>query len=308
MLVGGIILGIVILGSVVLLNDMKFNDTIGSQGNQQALEDASRATDAIREDLTGLRERVRAETTNASFADAFAENVSVYSSAYSNMTFEDGIVFVNASFSEAASTDGRLLSQTSAGNQTFRLNPDGGATQYDWTMASDATLLSPFNVTVTEFRDSVDPNPANTTFVVTGSEGRTWELKANRTDSGDGSLTGPSLYVFVDGDVEASERVGPGVEIDPTDGTINGSQVDGFAFSEYVVPPYTVEVDNEGPPGQMPRGLYRLGTDSTVRDTSANQPTVQVYDAATPAVNITYQRPELQYETTIYLNATGGGE
>jgi len=309
LLVGGIILGIVILGSVVLLNDMKFNDTIGSQGNQQALEDATRATDAIEEDLTGLRERVRDGTSRSNFDDAFAENVSIYSNTYSNMTFEDGIVYVDVTYSEAASVDGRLLSQRlgpSGNGREFRLNPNPSPSN-DWTMADDATLLSPFNVTVTNFRPV--GTTASTTFVVTGSESRTWELKMNSTDSGVGpsGITGPSLYTFVDGDLENAQAVSSGVDVDLVDGTVDGSQVNGFAFAEYVSPPYTVEVDNDNPSGLLPRGTYRLGTDSTVRSTSASQPTVEDYEAVIPAVNVTYQRPELQYVTTIYLNATGGG-
>ena len=295
LLVGGIILGIVILGSVVLLNDMKFNDTIGSQGNQQALEDATRATEAIEQDLTGLRERVRDGTSRSNFDDAFAENVSVYSNTYSNMSFEDGIVYVDVTYSEAASVDGRLLVQSST--DTFEF--DGNK---DWTMADDATLLSPFNITVADFDNPGMGVSASTTFEVTGDEGRTWEMKVNRSRAY-ASRT-PALYTYVDGSVEENVSAGDGVEVDLVDGTINGSRTDGFAFSEYVSSPYTVTVDNEGPSGQLPRGTYRLGTDSTVRNPS--EPNVEDYEAVIPAVNVTYQRPELQYETTIYLNATGG--
>jgi hypothetical protein len=300
LLVGGIVLGVVVLGSVVLLNDMKFNDTIGSQGNQQALNDAERTRETLRTDLRELAVRVRAETDHANFADAVEENVTRYGRYYSNMTFEDGIVYVNVTFSESASRDGRLLEQTTDGRFWFDASEN-------WTAATDAYFLSPFEVGVEQFPDTTAPHDPNTTVRVTGAEGNVWELRINRSSTD--PVDGPAVVAVADGRRVGVERTGPGVVVDVDEGTINGTDEPGFAFRRYVTPPYTAEFENNpnGPGnafGKHARGTYRIGTDS--RYWSESHPDVDVLPAARPAVNVTYQRPELKYDTTIYLNSTGG--
>jgi hypothetical protein len=294
----------VILGSVVLLNDMKFTDTVGSQGNQQALQDAERTEEMIRTDLQRMTRRVRAGTGVGNFEDALRENVSEYSQYYSNMTFEDGIVFVNAEFDAGESKEGRILNQTI--EDEFEL--DGNK---DWTVAKDSYFLSPFRMTVTEFPDTNPTFDPNTSVRVVGREGRTWELRINKSD-----IYGPdepTLVAVVDGEQVGKIRTGPGVRIDFESGSINGTAKPGFDYAEYLKAPYTVEMDNElnGPTGSpsphLAKGRYKIGTDSRVHgiDTSASNPEIRALPAARPAVTITYQRPELQYTTTIYLDEGG---
>lgn len=306
LLVGAIAIGVVILGSVVLLNDMKFTDTVGSQGNQQALQNAERTEEMMRTDLQGMVVRVREGTANANFADALAENVSAYSRYYSNMTFQDGIVFVNAEFKPSESKAGRLIEQPPTGT-TPPPGPDGfwlhNPGTNDWTVASDAYFMSPFVLTVEEFPDTVAAEP-NTTVSVTGRDGHTWELVVNRSDFY--GTDEPTLVAILDDERVGRIRTGPGVEVDLERGEINDTAEPGFDYAEYLDAPYTVEVHNNGvAPGSTnaAKGGYEFGTDSTVQSTGGK---VSQLTAARPAVEITYQRPELQYTTTIFLDEGGG--
>ncbi|WP_246987833.1 DUF7261 family protein [Halorientalis marina] len=315
LLVGGIVLGIVILGTVVLLNGMQFNDTIGSQGNQQALQNAERTQEMVRQDLQRMASRVAAGTDvtdSGKLESAYRSNVSTYAQLYSNMTFEDGIVFVNATFNESASENGRLLEQTST--DTFQLADPTVAN--DWIVGNEMMILAPMEFTVDDFPDNNGANRPNTTIRVTGSDGNVWELRINRSETD--PIDGPAFIAIVNGEQRAVESVDPGasvnlgtgeLEADPGSGT---TTVPAFEFNEYVSRPYTVEIDNEQNglgAGKLPKGTYRIGTDSRYLDTQSGggvQPEI-TNPVLRPAVDLTYRRPELDYRTTIYLNATGGG-
>lgn len=307
LLVGSVAIAFVILGTTIMLNGMMYQDTIGSQGNEQALRDALRTKEMVRTDMQRLAPRVREDTGRGSYRDALRENVSQYGRYYANMSFDDGIVFVNVTLNESASREGQYIIQN-ASSTTGNANFDNSWNSNNpWTVTDDATVLSPFNLTVTEINSHPVHHPKTTLRVENPSSGEFWELRINYSDNshpGDEEL----LVAVTNDGREGYREVSDGVTVDLNDGTVNGARTTGFKFDNFVDPPYKVTFENDGPGAHQPKGYYQIGTDKQYLSEHTGpsaDPYVVNRGVVVPAFDITYERPELRYNTTIHVQEGG---
>lgn len=356
LLVGGVALALVIVGTVVLLNGMRFQDTIGSKGNEQALQDALRTEGMIQSDLGNLADEIRADAGLVNYGDQMARNVSTYGGYYSNLTFNDGIVYVNVSLNRTASKNGTRVQQRS--NMSFTnytdspppnynsvcsgpLSPCTRSSPYSFEVARDVTDIRPFNITIDQFpcdaSRSVADDHANLTIRVENSNnpGDWWELRltgirqgGGACDSAPASSRDVTRFVEVENDTEHlavyknPETGGPawfpddgeGVEINIREGAINGQQLSDIQFAEGVDRPWDISlqtvIDQTPPPATGndvgAEGQFLLVSNSAYPPTNPDSemdPNVTSV-LAEPAVDMVYQRPELRYNATIYLNGS----
>jgi hypothetical protein len=338
LLVGGVALALVIVGTVVLLNGMRFQDTIGSKGNEQALQDALRTEGMIQSDLGNLADEIRADAGLVNYGDQMARNVSTYGGYYSNLTFNDGIVYVNVSLNRSASGEGRLIQQRPSAIGT---PPDFRDTNNNdvWTVADEATAIRPFNMTIREFPCQDDPSGppistvvTNFTISVNNSDNPNsdyWAVRLNSFRKGGACPAAPAvgehkrfitvydetgkIAQFEDGVQswfpEADRQGTAPIAYDVREGEINGTEINDLEFAQGVDRPWTVEFETETVPLGAPRpggGWYRIATNSEVPGTNAPSEVDPSINGilAEPAVDIVYQRPELRYNATIYLNGS----
>jgi len=329
LLVGAFAIGITIVGTVVLLNGMKYTDTIGSDGNGQALDEATRIEGIVIDDLTNLSEQVRRDVQTSErgllgYEEAMRRNVSTYTRYYSQVNFDSQVSYINVSLNPGRSANGRLIRQQTTGD--FRR---GGN---EWDAARDATIVSPANFTVDDFACS-NGRDSYLAFSVNNSDNPDadfWEARIGTERTSGPSCTpapasSPSdsnriryvqiwtedgLQRVIEEDDVGAFSSDPSTSVDFAlhSGEIEGTEV--FAddtFETSVERPWDVTIKNTNsgpPPGRTANGRYWVATDSTYLSTS--NPDVDPI-MSVPAVDIVYAQPELNYTTTTLLGERGSG-
>jgi len=320
LLVGGISIALVIVGGVVLLNGMMFTNTIGSHGNQDAVSEAERTIGTMESDLQDLTSRVRADVSPENFESALRENITAYTRQYTNLNYDNGIVYVDATLNETLTDDSLVVSQNaSAGPPTV---PTGGGSDVpsfedntgtdDWDLARNASEVRRFNVTLQKY-PGINPGGATNTdaeFTVLVSENESsdfWAVRFNQTGGGVRQLTIWNSSGRQRTITEGSVLPPTGdVPVDIRGGTVNGNDVPQLVFTDELDAPYDVRYENAGPNAFRGGGTYRLATNSSYQPGTESDTHPNVADSLdSVAVNLTYQRPELRYERTVRLNGTG---
>lgn len=315
LLVGAIAIALVILGTVVMLNGMKFTDTVGSKGNDEAFTDASRTVEMIETDLARLSSRVRNDTSLTTFESALKENVTQYTRTYSNMSIGQGSVYIDVSLDTSCSScQYRLLENTSQGDFT------GG--RQNTTVGRDMASIPEFNLTIAD--DEFPGNPASPVdasfwIAVRNETGATWRMRLNATRTGTPPTDTRYITTYNDSGVIASYSSASDpwfendedVEIRLLDGCVdaNGGAgftcLDGLAFANGVEGPYTISFNNTfstpggnpAPPGQNAEGTFRMVADG-------EGPADSRIGLDTPVFTLVYERPEVQYQNTISINGS----
>lgn len=317
LLVGAFIIALVVVGTVVYLNGLNFNDSIGSQGNEQSLNDAQRTKGMVTESLIGLTERVRADVRAGGggleeYERELRENISDFARYYSRLKFNDGVTYVNVSLnsSETASLYGGIITQRLAGGPPNRapafINGNGRPGENDWEVARDVNTVTALNVTLKEF-----PCPTgNLSYVVEEVEsGDTWEWRAatgvnncgvpDRNRTVETYLNGVKQNVtYEDPGPNQNAELAGRTDLDIFEGTVNGTTE--WQFAKGLEPPYNISVQTTSSPGNAARGSFRIETDSEYRPPTDDE--LDSDDAiAVPAVDIRYVAPELVYNSTVLL-------
>lgn len=332
LLIGAVTIALVILGTVVLLNGMKFTDSIGSEGNTESLKDAMGVTEEVKIDLLHLSNRVQeTEGLSRNINESLAKNFSIYGNVAGNMTATSSVADINVSLNRSASTTGRFINQTagSGGYPDFTLNRSTGQ-QDEWVLATDASVANPFNLTIPKGRFPCNNgNSEQSKFVVEIDSGAdSWEVqmlaksmsgKCDVYESGSGNPSQAKRIVRIPGETP-KEFTGTSqvpTKIDLYEGTVEAgpASTDLERSIETTTPPYTVTFKNEYPGGrkdwQVANGTYRFGTDSTEQDAVVAADSSLDNDEfnpnvtapiLVPAATITYNQDTLTYETTILLD------
>ncbi|RXK49471.1 DUF7261 family protein [Halorientalis pallida] len=327
LLVGAATIALVIVGSVILLNGLKFTDTVGTEGNFDSTDEAQRTAEMVRQDLSKMADRVRSKTGLTGFETAMRQSISIYSNRLSNMTFADSATYVNVSLDVSASRGGPLVTQnltsTPSSDEDFR-NPGWGSLQ-TYEVARGASTVGPFNFTVTQFPCDRNTSPPDTNFTVTvenTSSGNVWQMRLTRDTDGAAcpsvqgtryievyDESGTKLQSWSSDSQSWFPGVGDGpVTIDLINETISDKTVP-LDFAEGVDPEYLITFDNNfgGGPDTFGEGSYWVGSDGSFPtpgdDGSGNPPNVRT-QIQRPAFEFVYERPGVRYNTTML---EGGG-
>ncbi|SDE70416.1 DUF7261 family protein [Halorientalis regularis] len=303
LLVGAIGIALVVVGTVVLVNGLAFDDSISTRSNQDALSGAERTVGMIEADLNTLAREVRADVEDGGgdFTEAFRENVSLYSRHYTNLSFDNGIVYTNVRFNATETDKGVVLNQTESmdacsprGRPLFRVQPDCDA---DATLLQDVSAIQDFRITVEDI-----PNGNAKTELVVDGDGGTWTLEI------DGRRGREEVNISGGGIAASGSPYGEGVVIElRPDGQIAVDGQPEFEFAEGVDPPYEISLNNGDGPGfgSSLAGTYLISSDGSYpHDPDEDQPEVK-RPTLFPAVDIYYQRRDVVYNRTIVLNETG---
>jgi hypothetical protein len=320
LLIGALTIAIIVVGGVVLLNGMKYTDTVGSSGTASAVADSERLSAMVETDLRHLATRVDNDTDLLSFESAFRENVSQFNRYYSRAASARGSTFMNVSINASASASGWVLNQSSSDY----FEDDDGDTE--WTAITGANVTDPFEMTIDEWpgRAGVSGNRVELFVNVTNSGGEEWSLKFYETTGIDGNVR--HIEVYNESGLRESYRSDSeswfpdsgSYEIDVLNGEINTTatsepETDLWTFAHGVDAPYDVSMQNKFiiPGGGRPspnlrsEGTYLIATDgsatSDVDDVSESIPVV------VPAIDVYYHRPEVEYTRTIRIDDDSGG-
>jgi hypothetical protein len=321
LLVGAAAIALVIVGSVILLNGLKFTDTVGTQDNFDTTDEAHRTAEMVRRDLSKLTDRVRSDTGLVGFETAIRQNISMYSNRLSNATFADSATFVNVSLNESASEGGPLVTQ----NRTSGPSPDPDFVNPEWgsgstyEVARGASVVGPFNFTVSQFPCDRGTSPSDTNFTVTvenTSSGNIWQMRLARDTDGAACSSvqgtryieiydesGTKLQSWSSDSASWFPGVGDGpVTIDLIDENISGKAVP-LDFAGGVDPEYLITFDNNNGGGfdTDGEGSYWVGSDGTYpnfNDVDLTPPNVR-QQIQRPAFEFVYEQPGVKYNTTM---------
>lgn len=307
LLIGAIAISLVILGTVVLLNGMKFTETVGSDGNEEAFTEAERRANMIESDLARLSSRIRNETSLTEFEDALESNVTSYSHAYANMSVNRGTVYVDVSLNTSCTSCQYRLMNQSGGPIT-----NGSKNS---TLGSEITRLPAFELNITSLHNVGVGTDSSFWIEVRNDTGSTWKMRINETNN----PSAPARYIttyddkgviatynssesWFDDNATISLHVTAG-RID-ANGSGNFAHRDGLAFARGVERPYTVSFNNTAPGagggsgvGWKTNGSYRVIA-------NGEGPADDRIGLDTPKFEIVYERPEVQYRKTLTLNRT----
>lgn len=346
LLVGGIAIAVVILGTMVVLNGLKFTDTLGAQTNSDELRQTERTQRMVVAHTATLSDRVQNETTLLGFAPAVRENVSTFSRHYSAFTFSDSDVAVNVTYNETASAGtGTYLAQNyttppfpSSPPPTSKYvfdGPPGGAYANDnnWTVATDVTRHGPFNITFDEFPGSgatgSPPSTYRDEFQVNATNGtHWWQFRVAEVSSGTWKLQVKKPGEDTPTDIDPTGAAGsltesPGgdtpVWVDLSEGCYGTASSTKQCSEDLILGngldgPYTIEFSNiEAVSNDRAEGTYKIATDSTRRPSSipcSAGPTSNPCNNPIPAnvnLDVRIVQPSVSYQRSIWLNRTEVG-
>lgn len=314
LLIGAVAIALVVVGGVVLLNGMKYTDTVGTSGTDDAISDSERTVEMVESDLEGLVERVGSDTSLLTFEDRLKENVSQMSRVYTRMAVDRRSAYVNISVNTTASGSGWLLNQSVKG----QFEDDDGNQR--WTVVSDATVVEPFLVTVDEWPESTGGGSGSKESAlyinVTGDDGHWWSLKLNDSDTS--PTVAKQITVYTDrgrqetiseGNISGLGGSGP-YAIDIPRGEINttatAEPVGGlWTFAENVSAPYNISFRDEFPGSgggggeKSAKGRYLIATDGGASDEIPDGVNTTELSVFHPAFDIYYHQPEVQYTRTV---------
>lgn len=308
MLVGAVGIALVVVGTVVLINGLAFDESIGARSNDDALGGAERTVGVIESDLNTLVREVRTEIdpSTRDFVTAFRENISLYSRHYTNLSFDNGIVYTRVVFDGADSVNGTTIRQTEAtsrgtcddGNEYPRFTLEqGGTCVSDPTIIEDTTEVSQFNLTVEGSGSGASPE---TTLVVENDAGEEWRLVMEKQ-----TPTGP--VEVREETPSSSSTVGvftiPFELVLQEDGQLRVGGTQEVTFADGVSTPYDIGFENQ-PSRTALTGTYSISANGTLPGSIGDQPETYA-TVVSPAVEIYYQRRDVTYNRTVVLNETG---
>jgi len=303
LLVGAAVIALVIVGSVILLNGLKFTDTVGTEGNFDATDEAQRTAEMVRGDLSKMADRVRNDTGLVNFETAIRQNISIYSNRLSNMTFADSATYVNVSLNKKRSEmdgSGVLVKET---NPATRFTHPFGASDFNdpYPVAENASVVSPANLTIKDFSCSGTSAGVRVTVVDHKTGTDYWSMQITCQTTSDTELiqvrespSGPPILRLEGGSDFTTTN---NVDIDIRSGTVNGNQWDELKFESAVDGPYDISAKYDGPRGQALEGSYMFGSDSEY--SAVNNPDKERISVYRPAFTFVYERPGITYNTTL---------
>lgn len=318
LLIGAVAVAIVVVGGVVLLNGMKYTDTVGTSGTDKAIDDSERTVEMLEDDLEGLVKRVGNDTSLVTFGDHLQENVSMLNRHYTTMVADQRSAYVNISINESASGGGWLLNQTETGQ--FENESSGREKTEEWTIIKDANVTDPFQITVDAWPES-NKNQDNAFYVnVTDSTGQWWSLKLN--DSGGSANQTKQLSVYTDKGLQESYTEGNTASswlqhesfvINVTEGQVNTTDSTLWEFDGHVSSPYSVSFRDKfsgsgsGDGEKSAKGRYMIATDGTASDQIPDDVNQTELGVLHPAFDIYYHQPEVQYTRTLSVEYQPAG-
>jgi hypothetical protein len=302
LLAGALLIGVVIVGSIVLLNGVQFADATGSEGSQGAVRNAERLSHMIEQDVEELVRQVRASEPN-NLSRALQANLSTYNRYYSAMQISDGAVFVNLSLDVSASRGG-LINESGVRYNDGRSN--------NWDPVTNADALSVFDLNFTKIQ-------GNDFEVVVSDANTSDQWRMNIQPGGIGLIVTVSnesgvLDTF---SMDAAPDAGndESIDFDLIAGEASDSTGDSGRFAgilQHVGGNYTIEFEDTN----NKEGSYRIGVTDGINygnydgcsgpsDTGDSGCAVEGY-LVTPAIDISYNTPELTYETTRFIDPEVG--
>jgi len=313
LLIGAIAVALVVVGGVVLLNGMKYTDTVGTSGTDDAISDSERTVKMIESDLEGLVERVGSETSLRTFEDQLRGDVSRLSDIYTRMATDRRSAYVNISLNATASGSGWFVNQSAKG----QFEDDDGSQR--WTVVSDATVTEPFVVTVDDWPQRAGGGQVSALYInVTGEDGHWWSLKLNDSDTSPTVTKQITVYTdqgtqetYREGDVSWLSDDGPYV-INISDGKIDTNATAGpvgelWTFAENVTAPYNISFRDQFPGSgggsgeKSAAGRYQIATDGTASGAIPDGVNTTELPVFHPAFDIYYHQPEVQYTRTLLI-------
>jgi hypothetical protein len=261
----------------------------------------------IETDLNALGQEIRADIDPSSgdFVGYFRENISLYSRHYTNLSFDNGIIYTDVTFNTTDTINGTTFRQTKdtaqddcdKGQEYPRFTLDeSGDCEPDPTIVSDATEITQFNLTV---EGDGGPSSSPRTDIVVTNGADTWRLVMAKQSN-------KSILIEVDGTGTNLGVVDTPFELElQEDGQLSLIGAGEVTFAEGVSRPYDIKFENTPPSGgNALTGTYTLVTNGNENTGIDSQPETSS-TTVSPAVDIYYQRRDVTYNRTVILNQTG---
>lgn len=299
LLVAALGLAVAFVVLAVVLNAVVFTENLATQ-NHGRTDEAVGFQNAADDGVGGLLAAVN-DHNNSDYAEL-------------NEVFHDGVGAWDENTTLLSASDGRVTETTVVGvengTQVVQSEPRAFTNETgvgDWDLAPDVEETRRFRMVVSQ-NDSANP------FRTRVSDGtNTWTVRVEEN----GSET--DVLVFDDGTRRAKHtESGDTVEIDLTQGLVNGTEYENWTFAEGVGPSYTISYEN----GDTASGRYvfvvdrprtalldDLPADHYHSRTSGEYPTT-VPGLYRANVSVTLQRSTLTYETHVDVapGSPPGGE
>jgi hypothetical protein len=302
LLVAALALAVAFVALALVLNAVVFTENLATR-NHDRTDDALGYEGAVESGTAGLLAAANDDdsTDYGAITDSVAARLARWDANATRLSTAGGSV---TAASLAGVQNGTQILQAQRGNFT------DAADNSDWTAASGVNETR-------RFRVRADPNATTDPFTVTVTDGTaSWrvEVAENATDAGNTTVT-----VSRNGSTVLTEsRATETVELDLTEGLLNGSAIPGWTWAAGVSAPYDVAVENGGNAtgkyvlfvdkprvpllDALPRGTYhpRWRTDSPT--------TVPAVYRATVA--LTLRNDRVTYRSTVGLSPESepGGE
>lgn len=287
LLVAALGLAVAFVVLAVVLNAVVFTENLATQ-NHGRTDEAVGFQNAVDDGVGGLLTAVN-DHNNSDYEEL-------------NEVFRDGVGTWDGDTALLSATDGRVTETTVAdvenGTQVVQSEPRSFTNESgvgDWDLAPDVEETRRFRMVVSQ-NDSANP------FRTRVSDGtNTWTVRVEEN----GSAT--DVLVFEDGTRRAKHtEPGDTVEIDLTQGLVNGTEYENWTFAEGVGPSYTISYAN----GDTASGRYVFLVDrprTAMLDDLADHYASRNdgdYPTTVPGlyranVSVTLQRSTLTYETQV---------
>ena len=291
----------------LVVNSAIFTENLASRGETSGSDDALLVRHEV-ETATGSAIEY-ANTHNTSTHDTLAESLRDSVQTISAVTTEQHatggkVVTVEG---PTAIENGTQIRDESPGGSSFENASSGGATETDWTVASDIAETRAYRMNVSGVNRTDNfggPADEQLRLIVTGNGGNTWTMNVTRDDSANEYRIGVENATGEQG-VCAVDASADYFHVDLTEGLVGGEPCPALSFAEGLSTPYDVAYEN----GDEVTGNYSLVVNDVSSDVRSNNDDLAsssssddpYWDEAIYAAEVTYRYdgPDLTYETTV---------
>jgi len=287
-LVAAFALAVTLVALALVLNSAIYTENLATRTESGGATEALSYRSAVQDNVGAILERANDDETGSRSAieSDVRGGVADYDTFSAQQLARSGRI---ATLAYAGETNGRRVWQSTAGTFT---NTTGAE---NWTVASDVDNTRRFRIEITDTGALATKGSAGDEFRVNATDpatGEEWWL--NVTTTGGGS----DLFVGVrNGTGRAGCTVGYGSEpvwVNVTAGTVAGQRCEALTFAEDVDDGYEIGYEN----ATEIRGTYSLTIDSAGASDVGDAPDDASVIYAV-FVDLVYETPELEYETTV---------